>query len=104
MSIEKEYPPPPTPREIKFLEEIERLNAYVEEWKRRYETARLAHEESREEIERLKIDVEHWQCEDANGVALIQHLSVEVELLWQRIVTLEGMLGEMNIAVPEWKQ
>jgi chromosome segregation ATPase len=94
MTIEKEYPPPPTPREIKilqeverlrdladsmgqdnirYLQEIQRLEAYVEEWKMRYETARLAHEEGRRAIERLQ----------------------------SRIVTLEGMLGEANIAIPE---
>jgi chromosome segregation ATPase len=57
MAIEKEYPLPPTPREIKLLAEIKRLNAYVEEWKQRYETARLAHEEGRVEIERLNIRI-----------------------------------------------
>jgi chromosome segregation ATPase len=33
------------------------------------------------EIEQLKIDVEHWKCEDANGTALVLHLSAEVEQL-----------------------
>lgn len=74
-----------TPREIKFLsvierlrtdrekwkedwlklqtqvneqgEKIERLNAYVEEWKTRYETARQAHEEGRAEIGKLQTDL-----------------------------------------------
>lgn len=39
---------------IEAANEIERLLAYVEEWKRRYETARQAHEEGRDEIERLR--------------------------------------------------
>ncbi len=30
-------------------------------------------------IRQLRIDIEHWQSEDANGTALVLHLSAEVE-------------------------
>jgi chromosome segregation ATPase len=129
MTIEKEYPPPPTPKEIKLLQEIQRLRdladsmgqdnirylqeidglqAYVKEWKMRYETARLAHEEGRAEIEQLTergMEAEAW-CEQLNDDN--QRLKGEIES-WKelvkqyerRIFTLEGMLGEANIAIPE---
>jgi hypothetical protein len=135
MTIEKKYPRPPTPKEIKILQEIRRLRdltdsmgqdnikylqeierltergmeaeawcdqlnaeirrlqAYVEEWKIRYETARLAHEEGREEIRRL--------AGEGLAIGIIKQLNNDNERLQHRIVTLEGMLGDANIAIPE---
>lgn len=66
MTIEKEYPDPPTPREIKFLAEIQRIRDLA----------------------------------DSMGQDNIKYLQ-EIERLQARIVTLEGMLGEANIEVPE---
>ena len=37
------------------------------------------------------------------GMAKVQRLATEIAQLRRRITTLEGMLGEMNIEVPEWK-
>jgi predicted RNase H-like nuclease (RuvC/YqgF family) len=57
--LEKQIMDPNIPkyeREWWAAGEIERLEARIEEWKQRYETARLAHEEGRAEIERLRTD------------------------------------------------
>jgi chromosome segregation ATPase len=92
MAIEKEYPLPPTSREIKLLQEIERLNAYVEEWKRRYETARLAHEEGRAEIERLNIRIR----QDAE--AAFQYLN-EIDRLKELVAALRQEKEKLYINV-----
>jgi hypothetical protein len=51
------------------MTEIERLTAQIEEWKRRYETARLAHEEGRTEIARLNAEIKrlNWLLREPRG-------------------------------------
>jgi chromosome segregation ATPase len=44
-------------------------------------------------IEQLKADVEHWKCEDANGVALIEHLSAEIDNLNIEIANLRDQIN-----------
>jgi hypothetical protein len=95
MAIEKEYPLPPPPttlREIKFLQEIERLMMLIEEWKKRYETARLMHEEGRAEIERLNIRIR----QDAE--AAFQYLN-EIDRLKELVAALRQEKEKLYINV-----
>jgi chromosome segregation ATPase len=72
----------------------QRLTAYVEEWKRRYETARLAHEECRAEAERLRAQ---W----TESIRQLNHLQNAYDVLMARSKQMEAdieRLTELQIA------
>ena len=62
----------------------------------RLEQVRGDNEDAREAaavIRQLRIDIEHWQAEDANGTALVLHLSAEVEGMQHTIDQLRGQIA-----------
>jgi ABC-type phosphate transport system auxiliary subunit len=66
-----------------------------------YNEVALTNSRLRAEIERLRADNERLQALQQLALDLTNEQDAEIAQLQRRIDTLEGMLGEANIAVPE---